>query len=157
MSNVLEILKRGDSSLESLLRAVLLDSDNKVPADRLRIVGALSAGNVIERGSNANGEYVRWADGTQVCWGYYSQPANASGATILTFPAQFFDANPSMAAGIEPNIVTGALPGPTPICNVAPRSSVAFALKTVYITTDGKITAPPVAFLSRWLAIGKWK
>ena len=36
MSDVLEILKRGDSGLEALLRAVLLDSDNKVPAERLR-------------------------------------------------------------------------------------------------------------------------
>ena len=34
---------------------------------RARIVGALSAGNIIESGSNANGSYVRFADGTQVC------------------------------------------------------------------------------------------
>ena len=67
MSDVLEILKRGDNSLEALLRAVLLDSDNKVPAERLRIVGALSDGAIIESGSNANGEYVRFADGLQVC------------------------------------------------------------------------------------------
>ncbi|MDH1234498.1 hypothetical protein [Stutzerimonas stutzeri] len=25
-------------------------------------------GAIIERGSNANGEYIRWADGTQICW-----------------------------------------------------------------------------------------
>ena len=67
MSDVLEILKRGDSGLDALLRAVLLDSENKVPADRLRIVGALADGAIIEQGSNANGEYIRWADGTQVC------------------------------------------------------------------------------------------
>ena len=35
---------------------------------RARIVGALSAGAIIEQGSNANGEWVRWEDGTQVCW-----------------------------------------------------------------------------------------
>lgn len=28
-------------------------------------------GAIIEHGSNANGEYVRWADGTQICWGTY--------------------------------------------------------------------------------------
>ncbi|HGE6805657.1 TPA: hypothetical protein ACGCA3_006258, partial [Pseudomonas aeruginosa] len=38
------------------------------------ILGAVSqssgvpTGAVIDRGSNANGEYVRFADGTQVCW-----------------------------------------------------------------------------------------
>lgn len=30
--------------------------------------GGTPTGAVIERGSNANGEYVRFADGTQVCW-----------------------------------------------------------------------------------------
>lgn len=30
--------------------------------------GGVPTGAVIERGSNANGEYVRFADGTQICW-----------------------------------------------------------------------------------------
>lgn len=38
MSDILEILARGDGGLASLLKSVLLDSDGKVPADRLRIV-----------------------------------------------------------------------------------------------------------------------
>lgn len=33
----------------------------------LRIVGALAEGAIIEQGSNANGEYIRWANGTQIC------------------------------------------------------------------------------------------
>lgn len=98
MSDVLEILKRGDSGLEALLRAVLLDSDNKVPADRLRIVGAVADGAIIEQGSNANGDWVRLTNGLQICestivlndiniapnemiWraSYYTPPANFSG------------------------------------------------------------------------------
>lgn len=41
----------------------------------LPILGTVSqssgvpTGAIIERGSNANGEYVRFADGTQICWG----------------------------------------------------------------------------------------
>lgn len=30
-------------------------------------VGGIPTGQVVERGSNANGEYVRFADGTQIC------------------------------------------------------------------------------------------
>lgn|GEM_PF-1262624 len=30
--------------------------------------GGVPTGAIIERGSNANGEYVRYADGTQICW-----------------------------------------------------------------------------------------
>ncbi len=71
-----------------------------------RIVGAVSqsggvpTGTVIERGSNANGEYVRFADGTQICWRAVVESSLAvttalgtlyrSGdLTSLTFPATF--------------------------------------------------------------------
>lgn len=30
--------------------------------------GGVPTGSIVERGSNANGEYVRYADGTQICW-----------------------------------------------------------------------------------------
>jgi hypothetical protein len=30
--------------------------------------GGVATGAIIERGSNSNGEYVRFADGTQICW-----------------------------------------------------------------------------------------
>lgn len=67
MSNVMTISKRAASGLEEVLRTLLLDSENKVPSERLRIVGALSEGSIIEDGSNANGYWARYADGTQIC------------------------------------------------------------------------------------------
>lgn len=56
-------------------------------------------GALIERGSNANGEYVRYADGTQICWttgGPYIDVNTAAGAVFKSsvigswiFPASF--------------------------------------------------------------------
>ncbi|TKT42567.1 hypothetical protein [Rhizobium sp. LC145] len=49
------------------------DANGFVPNNQLRILGTVSqasgvpTGSIIERGSNANGEYVRFADGTQIC------------------------------------------------------------------------------------------
>ncbi len=43
--------------------------------------GGIPTGAVIERGSNGNGDYIRWADGTQIC-------TNAN-APIATAPAAF--------------------------------------------------------------------
>jgi hypothetical protein len=43
--------------------------------------GGTPTGGVIERGSTANGDYVRFADGTQIC-------TNAN-APITTAPADF--------------------------------------------------------------------
>lgn len=61
--------------------------------------GGVPTGRVIERGSNANGEFVRFADGTQICWhlpaGVACQTAtgglftSAGGSQTWTFPAAF--------------------------------------------------------------------
>jgi len=60
--------------------------------------GGVPTGAIIERGSNANGEYTRYADGTQECWFMASDTTaiNAalgsgfrSGGFIWTFPIAF--------------------------------------------------------------------
>lgn len=54
--------------------------------------GGVPTGAIIERGSNANGEYVRYADGTQIC---FTGPRTSSGTAwktsfyTLTFAAAF--------------------------------------------------------------------
>ncbi len=60
------------------------------------ILGAVSqsvgvpTGAVIEHGSNANGEYVRFADGTQICT--TSKTSSGSATTNWIFPATFSSA-----------------------------------------------------------------
>lgn len=57
------------------------------------VVGPLSGGAIIERGANANGEYVKWADGTMICvLSPFTIPATALGAsfrTVRVLPATF--------------------------------------------------------------------
>ena len=65
--------------------------------DRLNILGTVSqeagvpTGAVIERGSNANGQFVRFADGTQLCWRTLTLPRVAVDAIEAewTLPAAF--------------------------------------------------------------------
>ena len=63
--------------------------------------GGVPTGKVIERGSNANGEYVRFADGTQICTAIAAgvDAATAAGPIYMhsnlltwTFPASFLSA-----------------------------------------------------------------
>ncbi|ASP51702.1 hypothetical protein ACVMB3_000244 [Sinorhizobium meliloti] len=83
----------------------------------LPVVGTASnsagfpAGAIIERGSNANGEYVRFADGTQICWGTgtinvsttlnnhfgSSSGASVTGNALISFPAAFSNTNYSVS------------------------------------------------------------
>ena len=62
-------------------------------------------GAIFERGSNANGSYTKFADGTMECWGKGAAAvqANALGAFDLgvTFPAQFAG-NPLVIAAFSP-------------------------------------------------------
>ncbi|QXI45159.1 hypothetical protein HU734_010480 [Pseudomonas wayambapalatensis] len=44
-------------------------------------VSGLPTGAVIERGSNANGQYIKFADGTLICWGTFTTPAFSTTAT----------------------------------------------------------------------------
>lgn len=72
--------------------------------------GGVPTGAIIERGSNANGEYVRYADGTQICWKDSVGSLNGNTATggifrssaVLswTFPVVFSSA-PVVSASIE--------------------------------------------------------
>ena len=59
------IQRRTASGLETVVEVPALES-GKIDLSWLPVVGSMGAA-IIERGSNANGDYIRWADGTQVC------------------------------------------------------------------------------------------
>lgn len=69
----------------------------------------IPTGAIIERGSNANGEFVRFADGTQICTFIGPNIAAASNQQnanyTWTFPAVFFGA-PNAYAVTNPNTST---------------------------------------------------
>lgn len=44
--------------------------------------GGVPTGAIIECGSNANGEYVRWADGTQMCWAHTGVDLSVGQTTV---------------------------------------------------------------------------
>lgn len=48
-----------------------------------------TVGAVIERGSNANGEYVRFTDGTQICSCFTEGVVSDPGGQVIWFPASF--------------------------------------------------------------------
>src|SRR5690606_24049635 len=57
-------------------------------------VQALLGSRIVEMGSNANGTYVRWENGLQVCWhrvsaGLFSGTQNETRSFTWTYPATF--------------------------------------------------------------------
>ena len=127
-------------------------------ADILGVVSQSSGaatGSIIERGSNANGRYVRFADGTQICWGVSTGRATAStqagsagyhtGLGNLTYPAAF----------------VGDLPAYIPY-TVSPQSYYGAALYdsvgTLTATPNTYVWSPSNSFSAAvtYIAIGRW-
>lgn len=159
MSDVMTISKRNAAGLEEVLRTLLLDSDNKVPAERLRIVGALTSGHIIESGSNANGSYVRFADGAQWCWAMLTAaPVGATRARIIwSYPASFGEASSPVICGIVDMASAYAAAGSL-VAHVVMAEAVARTTANVQVLRGDSANINQTANYKLWvLAIGKWK
>lgn len=114
------------------------------------VVGAMAGGAIIERGSNANGEYVRFADGTQHCRSTLNFAGFGAGLRTVswTYPASFY--NPPAIFGAPLAFSeTGIYRGQSG--NVAPSNTVASSLAyEMQNTAAGNITV-------NVFAIGHWK
>lgn len=56
------------------------------------IIGLMTGGAIIERGSNSNGNYTKYADGTMECWIYLGDVSFAVGSSITlswSYPVSF--------------------------------------------------------------------
>ncbi len=97
-------------------------------------------GALIERGTSANGEYVRFADGTQICT--QTLTASASAGVVWTFPAAF----------IAAPVVTGTAVATVLSCatlDAAPGTT------TATLSTRDKTDARRADAL-RVMAVGRW-
>ena len=105
------------------------------------------SGMIYESGSNANGEYVRWGNGLQVCWGAVMIPANA-GSSDKAMPAAFSGAKFRITITNEywysQDIVWSASP------NLSGTTARADAR-----TYQG--ASPTVDAYGHFIAVGRWK
>ncbi|CRM72850.1 hypothetical protein [Pseudomonas sp. 25 R 14] len=91
--------------------------------------GGVPTGAVMQYGSNANGSFIRYADGTQICWqkastaiAVTSGPANGLyyGSVIWTFPAQFYAAPVATGSTQSDGVITVDLGGPSTVTQFSP-------------------------------------
>ncbi|TKT78440.1 pyocin knob domain-containing protein [Aquamicrobium sp. LC103] len=110
-----------------------------------------------ERGSNANGEYVRFADGTQICWnvvrtaipeGHTQLSANLyySNWQAVTFPVGF-----SVAPAVTQLVFRNAPDYSTPFAFSRQVNTTSCGLVTA--TTANSVT---VGYVQSYSAIGRW-
>ena len=115
-------------------------------------VGGVPTGQIVERGSNANGEYVRFADGTQICWHRTSGALVVGAAGIAnlysadrnwTFPSVFVGyPAPSGAGSDNANVAVSATAWNTSFTGCVFR----------YHTTNTNVISTDI----RYLVVGRW-
>lgn len=105
----------------------------------------------IERGANANGEYTRFADGTQLCFGTlsFSIGSNqASGAVFVsdelywTYPATFVTAPESVSGGV--------LAASSQWVNARPTSTTQALVRIFGTVSNGSSRSVRVLAIGRW-------
>lgn len=125
------------------------------------VVGDMSAGAIIERGSNANGEYVRFADGTQIC-SLYSPSVSVSSTARTEGGISFFYVEYMWS--FPANFAAPPFTELTARIERAPSGVALFAPITVStvtgVSSDFRISGPQeivsLLYMSA-IAIGRWK
>lgn len=96
-------------------------------------------GAVVERGSNANGSYTRWADGTQECW--TTLTGSVSAGLVWTYPAAF-SAAPAVGgtaiATVLSAVCLDVAPGTTSVTVSARDKADARRADTIHIRATGR-------------------
>jgi hypothetical protein len=114
--------------------------------------GGVPTGALIERGSNANGEYVRFADGTQICTNQAFQTSDTAD-TPWTYPASFlYPASPGRPAVSGAASALSSAPAFLSIGGISGSGTVAndVAVRAVNLNGDR------VALAASLIAIGRW-
>lgn len=105
----------------------------------------LGSKNVVESGSNANGEYVRFADGTQIC--LVASLLTATAQVTWTFPSSFASLT-YLSASTDFYVVPGYY--------FVESSAASLATATLYRLRRSDRTATTDQFFIRAIAIGRW-
>ena len=130
-------------------------STNKMTVGKLKELLGIHGGGIVESGSNANGNYVKYADGTMIC----RNNAVVSGIPVSTVQGALYT-----SGNLEFDFPQPFLSAPT--VSIIPRASatVLFAqqsgsasnIKLIYkISSPTSVTIE--SLIVNWIAIGRWK
>ena len=145
--------KRENGQLVKIAETPVLEN-GKVDISWLPIVGTMESA-VIECGSNANGEYIKWADGTMICTfnsGYLG--SDKSTLNTCVFPAAFIS-KPKVYPAIslyEENVNTTLATGF--VFTARPADTSLTYCKVAAISLNG---VPLSNGDGNLIAIGRWK
>lgn len=157
--NVVPVNKGGTGGNTAALGRSGLGLKSAAVADIVGTVsqsGGVPTGAIIERGSNANGDYVRFADGTQICFATVSATAavvNAAGALYASDPIQKLW--PIGFVGSAPAVSFSAGRGATD-ANILQLVLRSISIADIYYRWTNTFSSGSIGALGYITAIGRW-
>lgn len=149
---LVEILSSYASNLASDISLLIRkDGGALYPFTAMPYVGTAP---IIESGSNANGYYVKYADGTMICYAKVLSANNSTTGTAYTTPVTFYDTNISITTG-GVGIASGGTVGAY-IIESAVNSASSYQIKILVISVgalNGAVDNTPCNVI----LIGRWK
>ena len=163
-SGIADINKVNDSDMNMIKSVVnnnatnIGDLSNLITPTTSSIVGAINS--VVESGSDSNGSYVKYADGTMICYKTVTGTTNistswgslyvSSSVSLGNYPVSFVSVptvtvTPQSQSGTQFMMTTndangfGTISTPAPVCLVRPNSRTG------------------VGYIFNVIAVGKWK
>lgn len=109
--------------------------------------GAL--GHVVERGSNANGEYVKFADGTMICQRQIALDMTVSGPIAFAYPSTWNSPNPNFRP-------SSFCSGVATVPDEENMSSVSLSSSNTEWRVFPNAVGTNTALQARLTAIGRW-
>ena len=142
------------SALDSKATTTQVAGPQSSKLDTANIVGPIGGGSVIEGGSNANGSWVKYADGTMICGQAKLHPKTSDGVVNYDFPYAF-SAAPTVTA--QPlSIASGSLAAAF-ISEVSRVSETLCGIKLMLVLSGGTFTYTEGSIRMSYIAFGRWK
>lgn len=109
-------------------------------------------GQIWESGSNANGTYVKFADGMMICYNYVSIASSNNSGTSFTLPATY--ANTTYAVIASPRTMISGGNSASYVTETSVENMSVIKLKCLYVTSGSVSDSPnsPVHYQT----IGRW-
>jgi hypothetical protein len=121
--------------------------------------GGVPTGAIVQRGSNGNGEFIRYADGTQICW-----DSGTTTNAISTADGTLYSLASSINRTFATAFLTGTIPAVIPGAGRTGGGSAVYATNDATPTDTGvnlMLTSPSnltTSVTKRWnyTAFGRW-
>lgn len=119
----------------------------------------LVPGTIVDSGSNTNGDYIKFSDGTMICYREISQNINIDNSWgSLYYGADTTSYNFAQTFSTAPKVIVGLRPSASVGCWLVFQDSVSITTSSysgLYVARPNSANSVGVVFTI--LAIGKWK